>query len=118
MNGKALADELAKLIDECKALDKELPAQAAAGKIILFPRVLGSLELLIRRTGTDGALTAARHKLHEAVKDFSSLVFSIQHDIQNWKLGEKEQQKIGQSLRLVRLAAEELEVMLKERRAS
>lgn len=115
MSHEALAEEVGKLVAECREVERSLGAQKTAGRIILFPKLLESVEILLERTpGKD--LAMARHKLHEATRDFSSLVFSIQQETLRWDLGAREITKVRQSLRQVYNAANELELMLKERR--
>lgn len=110
--------EIEDLIGEAKLIEAELPVQSAAGRIMIFPKLLRTLELVVRHhtSGANHEIQVARRRLHEAVRMFNSLMFGIQHDVGDWRLGEKETQQIGRALRDIIVAARELEDLVKERR--
>lgn len=107
--------ELDQLIQECRELESLLPAQAAAGKILLFNRMLRSLESHMQSDGNDKEIIAARVRLRSAVIDFNATVFQVQHDLQSWTVGDAGKLKIGKSLHAILVAARDLETLVKER---
>lgn len=105
------------LIDEARAIKAEPPAQAAAGAILIFPRLLATLELVVRKTGHRDDVTALRLKLWEEMQNFNAVLFAIQASHKDWQIGIEESNQLGAAFRRIRAAAQALEAAVIERRS-